>query len=302
MKTSKQVLIILITIAVTIFAVLVILNLGLGEKKIEKRIETLYTVEDPQFLRTMGVMLGPPVIPGNAGLTLLNGDQIFPAMLKAIKEARKTISFETYIYWEGDIGKQFADALAERAHAGVKIHVLLDWVGSGKIADNYLQEMQAAGIEVRRYNRPGRGTSSACLNNRDHRKILVVDGKIGFTGGVGIADKWSGHAQDEDHWRDTHFRLEGPAVAQMQAAFHDNWVEVTGVVLHGEAVPSSDWTGWSSQCASVREFARRRRREHAAHVHAVDRRVGKNHSFVGRLFRYPTNLRSQPSRRRWRAA
>jgi len=95
MKTSKQVLIILITIAVTIFAVLVILNLGLGEKKIEKRIETLYTVEDPQFLRTMGVMLGPPVIPGNAGLTLLNGDQIFPAMLKAIKEARKTISFES---------------------------------------------------------------------------------------------------------------------------------------------------------------------------------------------------------------
>ncbi len=112
MKTSKQVLIILVTIAVTIFAVLVVLNLGLGEKKIEKRIETLYTVEDPQFLRTMGVMLGPPVIPGNAGLTLLNGDQIFPAMLKAIKEARKTISFETYIYWEGDIGKQFADALA----------------------------------------------------------------------------------------------------------------------------------------------------------------------------------------------
>ena len=109
MKTSKQVLIILVTIAVTIFTVLVVLNLGLGEKKIEQRIETLYTVEDPQFLRTMGVMLGPPVIPGNAGLTLLNGDQIFPAMLKAIKEARKTISFETYIYWEGDIGKQFAD-------------------------------------------------------------------------------------------------------------------------------------------------------------------------------------------------
>jgi cardiolipin synthase len=234
MKTSKQVLIILVTIAVTIFAVLVVLNLGLGEKKIQKRIETLYTVEDPQFLRTMGVMLGPPVIPGNAGLTLLNGDQIFPAMLKAIKEARKTISFETYIYWEGDIGKQFADALAQRARAGVKIHVLLDWVGSGKIADNYLQEMQAAGIEVRRYNRPA-WYKFGRLNNRDHRKILVVDGKIGFTGGVGIADKWSGHAQDEDHWRDTHFRLEGPAVAQMQAAFHDNWVEVTGVVLHGEA-------------------------------------------------------------------
>ncbi len=219
-------------VAVTLLAVFIVLNAGLADKKIERRIESLYSVDDPQFLRTMGVMLGPAILPGNRGETLLNGDQIFPAMLKAIGGARKTISFETYIYWQGTIGKQFADALSERARAGVKVHVLLDWVGSGKIDSAYLKEMEEAGIEVKRYNRPHWYTFGR-LNNRTHRKLLVVDGRIGFTGGVGIADVWSGNAQDRDHWRDTHYRIEGPAVAQMQSAFHDNWVEVTGAVLHG---------------------------------------------------------------------
>ena len=171
-------------------------------------------------------------MPGNRAETLLNGDRIFPAMLKAIREARKSISFETYIYWQGDIGRQFADALSERARAGVKVHVLIDWVGSGKIDEAYLKQLEQAGVEVRRYNRPHWYTFGR-FNNRTHRKLLVVDGKIGFTGGVGIADVWSGNAEDPDHWRDTHYRLEGPAVAQMQSAFHDNWVEVTGEVLHG---------------------------------------------------------------------
>jgi cardiolipin synthase len=112
------------------------------------------------------------------------------------------------------------------------VHVLLDWVGSGKISDAILKEMQEAGVEIQRYN-PPHWYKFGRLNNRTHRKILVVDGKIGFTGGVGIADLWGGRAQDAEHWRDTHYRMEGPAVAQMQSAFHDNWVEVTGTVLHG---------------------------------------------------------------------
>jgi cardiolipin synthase len=153
-------------------------------------------------------------------------------MLEAIRGARSTITMETYIYWSGDIGGRFTEALVERARAGVKVHVLFDAVGSGKIDEKHVQRLEEAGVEVRKYN-PLRWHSIARMNNRTHRKILVVDGRIGFTGGVGIGDEWTGNAQDPAHWRDTHFRVEGPAVAQMQAAFMENWIETTGVVLHG---------------------------------------------------------------------
>jgi len=155
-------------------------------------------------------------------------------MLDAIGSAERTITLETYIYWSGSIGKAFATALSERAQAGVKVHVLVDWVGSGKMDVRMLQEMQRAGVEVLKYH-PLRWYNLGRLNNRTHRKLLVVDGKVGFTGGVGIADNWLGNAEDPDHWRDSHFKLEGPAVAQMQAAFMDNWIEVRGCVLHGES-------------------------------------------------------------------
>ncbi len=233
MPVGRTAVIIGATILATTFTAILVLNLGMGDKEIDKRIESLYTLDDPQFVRVMGSMLGPAILPGNRTQTLLNGDQIFPAMLKAIGGARRSITFETYIYWSGKIGRAFADALIERARAGVKVHVLLDWIGSGKIDDTLIKELEAAGIEVKRYN-PPRWYSFGRLNNRTHRKLLVVDGSVGFTGGVGIADQWTGNAQDPNHWRETHFRLEGPVVAQMQAAFHDNWVEVTGTVLHGE--------------------------------------------------------------------
>jgi cardiolipin synthase len=182
----------------------------------------------------MGAMLGPALLPGNRVRGLRNGDEIFPAMLAAIRSATRSINFESYIYWSGQTGRDFADALAERARAGVKCHVLIDWVGSEKISEELLGEMKQAGVEIRRYN-PPHWYKLARLNNRTHRKILVVDGRTGFTGGVGIADLWSGHAQDPQHWRDSHFQVDGPAVAQMQSAFDDNWSEVTGEVLHGEA-------------------------------------------------------------------
>ena len=203
------------------------------ETQIRQRIDHHYAVSDPQFLRSMGVLLGPPLAPGNRVDTLLNGDEIFPAMLKAIREAQHTINFETYIYWSGRVGKEFADALSERAKAGVRVHILVDWVGSQKMDRDLLQQMANSGVEIRKYHALHWYTLDR-LNNRTHRKILVTDGRIGFTGGVGIADEWSGHAQDKDHWRDTHFRIEGPAVAQMQAAFNDNWVKVSGKVLDGD--------------------------------------------------------------------
>jgi cardiolipin synthase len=209
-----------------------VVNFGPGEKKIERRIERLYGTSDPQFRRAMGVLLGPPVQEGNRVVALQNGVEIFPAMLGAIREARSTITFETYIYWSGEIGRTFAQALAERARAGVKVHVLLDWLGSVRMDEALLAIMERAGVEIRRYHEP-RWYHLGRLNNRDHRKILVVDGRVGFTGGVGIADKWTGDAQDREHWRDAHFQVEGPAVAQMQAVFMDNWTKATGRVLHG---------------------------------------------------------------------
>jgi cardiolipin synthase len=232
MRISRKLTIAVISAVLTVVVVLLVLNLSLGDKQVDRQLGHLYGTQDPQFLRTMGVLLGPSLVDGNAVRELLNGDEIFPAMLDAIRGAQRTITFETYIYWSGTIGAQFAQALAERARAGVKVHVLLDWTGSEKLEDTFLQEMEQAGVQVRRYNKP-RWYSIGRLNNRTHRKLLVVDGAVGFTGGVGIADIWQGNAQGPEHWRDTHFLVQGPVVGQMQAAFLDNWMQATGVVLHG---------------------------------------------------------------------
>jgi cardiolipin synthase len=223
---------IIVTVVVTALLVILGLNFATPEKQLERKIENRYAVADPQFRREMGVLLGPAIISGNTIQDLQNGDEIFPAMLEAIASAKKTISFETYIYWEGQVGKRFADALSERAKAGVKVHVTIDWAGSYSMEDDQLKEMEDAGVEVQRY-RPLHWYNLARLNNRTHRKLLIIDGRVGFTGGVGIGDPWQGNAQDKDHWRDMHFRVEGPVVAQFQAAFNDNWIKTTGRVLNG---------------------------------------------------------------------
>jgi cardiolipin synthase len=229
---TKKLPLILATVGATAAVTLLAVNFSVGETQITERITHTYTITDPQFQRSMGVLLGPPLVDGNRVDTLVNGREIFPAMLAAIKSARKTVTFETYIYWSGRIGKEFADALADRARSGVRVHVLVDWVGSSRMDSKYLDTMKKAGVEIEKYH-PPRWYTLHKLNNRTHRKLLVVDGKVGFTGGVGIADEWDGNAEDPAHWRDTHFRLEGPAVAQMQAAFVDNWLKVTGNVLDG---------------------------------------------------------------------
>lgn len=213
--------------------ILALLNLYTPTPRVGREVDHRYGMSTPQFERSMGTLLGPAFLEGNAVEVLLNGDQIFPAMLSAIRGAQRTITFETYIYWSGEVGKEFAAALCERARAGVQVHLLLDWVGAGKIDGATVDAMREAGVEVEKY-RPLRWYNLGRINNRTHRKLLVVDGLIGFTGGVGIADIWSGHAQDPEHWRDTHFRLEGPSVAQMQAAFLDNWLKLTPRVLHGD--------------------------------------------------------------------
>ncbi len=225
------------TIAIAIFAtlavVILIINFRTPEKEIQHQVRHLYGVTDPQFEREMGTLLGPAILADNKITALQNGDEIFPAMLKAIRSARYTINFETYIYWSGHIGEQFAQALIERVRAGVKVHLMLDWLGSEKLNSQLVTRMKSAGVELERYHAL-RWYSLGKLNNRTHRKVLIVDGKIGFTGGVGIADEWTGHAQDPDHWRDMHFLIQGPVVAQFQAAFLDNWIKTTGRILNGD--------------------------------------------------------------------
>ncbi|WP_342050031.1 MULTISPECIES: phospholipase D-like domain-containing protein [unclassified Cupriavidus] len=210
----------------------IVWNIAGDDRHIERRIDRVYSLDDPQFAHELGVLLGPPVVDGNRYRVLRNGDEIFPAMLGAIRQAKKTINFESYIYWSGDIGMAFADALSERARAGVKVQVLLDAVGSSKIERSVLETMKRAGVDVRLYH-PVRWYTLSKLNNRTHRKLLIVDGVIGYTGGVGIAPEWTGNAQDPDHWRDTHFEVEGPVVGQMQSVFVDNWIKVAGRVSHG---------------------------------------------------------------------
>jgi cardiolipin synthase len=223
----------LISAGATLVATLLFTNFAGGEKKIEQKLPRLYEADDGEFRRSLSALLGPPVLEGNRVETLVNGDRIFPPMLQAIRQAKRTITFETYIYWSGEIGREFVDALSERARAGVKVHVLLDWVGSIKMEDALIETMKSAGIQVERFHQPHWANLSR-MNNRTHRKLLVTDGRVGFTGGVGIADQWRGDARNPDEWRDMHFRVEGPVVAQMQAVFMDNWIRATGRVLHGD--------------------------------------------------------------------
>jgi cardiolipin synthase len=225
-------MLILAGVVVALVVALVYVNLSAGEKRVSHEIEHLYPVDHPQFFRSMGMLLGPDIVRGNHVTALMNGDEIFPAMLEAIRSARKTVLFETFIYWSGDIGDAFAEALSERARAGVKVHVLLDWVGSIKVDRVLLQKMKDAGVEAHMFH-PLRWYNLGRINNRTHRKLLIVDGCVGFTGGVGIATPWTGHAQDADHWRDCHFRVEGPVVAQMQSVMLSNWSKTTGTILHG---------------------------------------------------------------------
>lgn len=191
-----------------------------------------FGVRDMAFLQTMHALTGAPPSEGNRVEILKNGVQIFPSMLAAIRNAKRTINLEFYIYWDGEIGRLFAQALAERSRAGVKVNVILDAVGSAEMSQDLIDFLQRNGIDVEWYH-PLRWYTISRVNHRTHRKLLIVDGEIGFTGGVGIADTWLGDADSHDHWRETMVRVEGPVVTQMQFAFMDNWVKSRGELLTG---------------------------------------------------------------------
>ena len=193
--------------------------------------------------RALSANLNAPLLDGNAIDVLLNGDEIFAAMLGAIREARHSINLLTYIYWQGAIARQFADELAAAARRGVQVRLLVDAVGGAKMAGNMVDELKHAGCTFAWF-RPLRWYNLGRFNNRTHRKVMVVDGRTGFTGGVGIAEVWTGHAQDPDHWRDDHFRIRGPAVRYLQGSFAVNWRQATGEVLVGATLfPELDRAG-----------------------------------------------------------
>ena len=205
----------------------------------------------------MGSLLGPGFVPGNRVTSLLNGDEVFPAMLEAIRSARRTITFESYIYWSSSIGHQFTAALAERARAGVRTHVMIDWAGSQKVDQDDIKRLRQAGVEVVFY-RPLHLYQLDHLNHRTHRKLLIVDGRVGFTGGMGVADKWLGHAQDADHWRDSHFRVEGAGGRAAPGRVHGRLVRDPGRRCStGPAITrtSTARAGSSARCSGARPRA-----------------------------------------------
>jgi cardiolipin synthase len=206
-------------------------NLRTTEKRLLYRPRRLYTSGDADFRRALGILLGPPLVPGNRVTSLVNGEQIYAAMLNAIRTAQNNITFETFVFRDG-VGAQFVEELSNAARRGVQVHMLLDWLGSRTMNQSLLQAARTAGCELHVYHPPS-WYHLGRINNRTHRKLLIVDGKIGFTGGVGMGVEWKQGLEGLPPWRETHFKAEGPVVAQMQAVFVDNWIKATGRVLHG---------------------------------------------------------------------
>ena len=199
-----------------------------------------------QLRRRLEVVTGTPFTEANSITVLRNGDQIFPAMLEAIRGAEQTVDLMTFVYWRGGIAREFAEAMSQRAREGVRVRLLIDALGGRLIEDSLVETMTDAGVLVEWFRKP-LVKSPFKVNHRLHRKVCVVDGRIGFTGGVGIAQEWCGDARDEHEWRDTHLRVEGPAVDGLQSAFIQGWAE-TGHELYDERdqFPAQDQRGSST--------------------------------------------------------
>jgi cardiolipin synthase A/B len=225
--------------------------------------------------RVLEGVIGVPATEGNCIDVLRNGDEIFPAMLDAIEHGEHTIDFLTFVYWAGNIGREFARRLADRAAEGVRVRVLLDAWGARTMERSLIELMTSHGVQVRWF-RPLRRLWPTAVNHRTHRKVLIVDEAVGFTGGVGIADEWCGDAQDASEWRDTHFRVEGAAVDGLRAAFLDNWAETDDELFEDgvdrfpnqpkpgsvlvQCVRGASETGWSDMATLYRTLLQLSRR------------------------------------------
>ena len=198
------------------------------------------TLGEPSFFPTLEAYTQSPIVGGNRVDVLLNGDEIFPALIEGIRQARHTITYAQYFFADGAVSKQVAGALAERCRAGIGVNVLLDAVGAFGLPGDYAQGMERSGCHVAWF-RPLEPWQLMLpwrlphLNKRNHRRITVIDGRVGFTGGSGVSDQWMGDGRRDGYWRDTDVRIEGPVVQQLQAAFAESWRETTGMILGGDA-------------------------------------------------------------------
>src|SRR5687768_14761552 len=197
-----------------------------------------------ESIQALAGLTGGAVYEGNRCSVLQNG-ALFPAMLADIEAAQHTVHLETFVWTAGEVERQFVDALCAKARQGAKVRLLIDALGGSKATADRLQQMRDAGVELAEYCRPG-WWNLRRFNHRTHRKLLVVDGAIAYTFGHGIADQWLGDGEDEDHWRDTAVRVEGPVVQAFQAVFMENWIEETHCVPAGEGCfPPLDGKGSS---------------------------------------------------------
>jgi cardiolipin synthase A/B len=215
-------------LSVLIVAAIVAALLAVAQDQQTLKIDSAYAAGDPNFAAYAAALLGVQATGGNRYEVLDNGDQIFPAMLAAIDGATRRVAFETYIFEKGSVGERFVAAFEAAAKRGVQINLVIDALGA-TMPDSWKNRLKAAGAKIGSFGEPSWYTLEE-LNYRTHRKILVVDGAIGFTGGVGVADHWLGHAQDKDHWRDTMVRIEGPIARLMEGAFNENFIESLGPV------------------------------------------------------------------------
>ena len=195
-------------------------------------LETDLDVESDAYPATIKGMTGMPLVEGNRVTLYNNGDEFFPAMLEAIESARHSVTMEQYIFWDGRVGRRFAEAFAEKARSGVPVKLLLDAVGSSTLGEPILKILEAGGCQLAWF-RPLHWYTLHRINRRTHRKSLIVDGRIAFTGGAGIADHWLGNAGTARSWRDIQIGVEGPAALEQQSGFAQNWLATTGEILSG---------------------------------------------------------------------
>lgn len=217
-----------------VFSILIVLGilvalLALAQDQTTIKVESAYAASDPAFPAYLAALVGADETSGNTYKILTNGDQIFPAMLDAITHASRRISFETYIYENGRIGERFTEALEAAARRGVRVNLVVDAMGSNKIPAEWTERLRTAGAQIGEFGQP-RWYTLEEVNYRTHRKILVIDGSVAFTGGVGVGDHWEGHAEDREHWRDTMVRIEGPLARLIEGTFNENFVETLGPV------------------------------------------------------------------------
>jgi cardiolipin synthase len=222
----------LLTGLVFVLAAVVISFVFLRRSTVNYAVPHAFTVDSPTFFASAHALADPIPIEGNKITLLHNGDQTFTAMLEAIAAAKQSVNFDAFLFSSGHVGSQFIDAFTKKAKEGVRVRVLLDAVGSGNLEDADVERLRHAGCSFAYYH-PTWSWQIHTFNRRSHRRILVVDGRIGFTGGIGFSDEWRGNADSPDHWRDVHAQLEGPIVARLQSEFQQLWIKATGETISG---------------------------------------------------------------------